>query len=135
MSTPLGLALRRLRKASRYPRMKDFAYRAGFSHGGYEKMECGARFPSRESLEQIIHFGQFSAKGADELRLEWEKMALSKAGLRARFKCVDYKMLTEKIYAETKVMLKQCQARVPQAHLQAFRNRLEIILRAALEET
>jgi len=133
MKTPFHILLRDIRQRSNYPRLGDFSEKVGLTESGYQKMETGERMPSPETLQYILVGSQIGPKEQEELRCAWETEIAKRAGIRIGARLHNTKAIADKIVAEVQLMLRQCKVHqcVPAKHMQVFRNRLEMMLRAA----
>ena len=133
MKTPFHILLRDIRQKSNYPRLGDFSEKVGLTESGYQKMETGARMPSPKVLQNIIIGSQIVPVLQEELRCAWEAETARRVGIRTGTRLHNTKTIADKIVAEVQLMLRQCKVHqcVPARHMQVFRNRLEIMLRAA----
>jgi hypothetical protein len=122
--------------SSPYPRMVDLADRIGISIKNYKTMEkFSDRLPSRERLERIIRCGHFNEKTANNLRRAWQTAIAERHGISIAGKAVDIDSLILKIEKEAKQLFQQCRTPMSQMAFQVFHRRLELLLRATLEES
>ena len=136
MKTPFHLLLRHIRDKSNYPRLGDFSEKVSLTESGYQKLETGERMPSPKVLQGIIVGSQIGPKAQEELRRAWETEMARRVGIRTGTKLHNTKVIADKVVEEVMLMLRQCRVHqcVPAKHLQVFRNRLELMLKAAEED-
>ena len=130
--------LQRIRMASRYPDMGDFAKYAGLHPAMYRDYERGTRVPSKPTLEKIIEGTCLTEEEAKHLREVLNAERARRAGIDLRppgTLKVDIPRVSEKIVREIEYELKRVGITMSKRKRDVCILRAEMILKDALGES
>lgn len=129
------IAMKEARVASPYPYRPDFSRVVGLSDSGYKKIEAGDRVPEVETLHNIIKFGCIPSEVGDALMVLRNAAYAEKMGVQlVAGPQVDVHKLATKIVTEVAFTLRRGNQRITRAQQTTLINRIEILLRSALEK-
>ena len=130
--------LQQIRKASRYPDMKDFARYSGLHPEMYRDYEKGTRVPSKVTLEKIISGACLTKEEAKHLREVLNAERAHRAGIDLRPPGaieLDIPKVSERIVREIEYELKRAGITISNRKRDVCILRAEMILKDALGES
>ncbi len=135
MSQSFGELIKKAREASMYPHGLDFCHRAGIHRNTLRKYEMGDRIPTTKNLEHIVEMCRIPDRFAIALRTQRDVEKAEKSGIALGLPELkhDWSALAEKIQKDLDYTLKPEQIKLSPSTRKACVRRIEIRLRAALE--
>jgi len=126
----LGQLMKDLRESSRWPEQEAFARALGITEPAYRKYEAGYRQPNAQTIELLCELLHLKGRRAKELWDAWHREVETPVQNRPG---TDLDALSKRIESEIRFILKQAEIKVPSRLGRVIRNRVGMIVKAALE--
>lgn len=135
MQQSFGELIKKAREASMYPHGLDFCHRAGIHRNTLRKYEMGDRIPTTKTLEHMVEMCRIPDHLATKLRAQRDIEKAEKSGIALGLPDIkhDWHSLAEKIQKDLDYTLKQERIKLSLSTRKACVRRIEIRLRASLE--